>query len=695
MPNESVQLKQEDLVGSEIVLSDIYPKTSTKSVDDSATGLSLDQTLELMWNSINNKLSRIVNSVNGRTGVVVLRSDDVGLGNVDNVSFSDIKQWVIDQLNQEFGHKRIKLFDYMDEVVEIVTQNDSVNQNAMFFSSNGFRASNDKKSYIGYIFLDQGTNKLAYMYKQLNTVGFTDNSIIYDEQVNDKDMTGGGLGVNIYKYEDALEIYNAMSGNKEESGLRINKEKIVAKLYYFNGVYGDGTLNDENALLYTNDNTSEEAVNANTVILYFDDNPMTKMRIREHGFKIGDIIICNFKDYRDENGNVPSNMFSGLLGRSTCIGMITQVPSEELGTNQYIIKMYSFKHNIGYGLQLRPWGTSNNQLDEQITLKLATGHRNGVLSNTNFSGLQVYPSKYTPDPRNVNESIPLVDFITHQTVLPEGSAQVFQDISKSDGGLMFTPDMSLCVMPLAGYGPSGETNGINSKLVDNWVTLTPSSVNDVSGNAPLEDTCLVGINLLKAVSKGERELEKATVSGNEPAYSLKFANASGLRISNSSQTMNVDFLGMHGLPHRDDNGKALDMTYYGDQTGGVPFESQTSGGLSVNVGKFLEISPGDFPEDSTTFYDGGKINVRIGKGLTEEEDSNRITLKLDNENGGLGFDEAGNLIIKNFKPTVDFQVQSLKISDQLGNSITYNPSQTEVENQKVFEIMLGPGFKIE
>ena len=88
--NDRVQLKREETVGDDVVLSDINPKTNTQSIDDSVSGDSLDKTLDRMWQSINNKLSRIVNSVNGRTGVVVLSPEDVGLDQVDNVSLSDI-----------------------------------------------------------------------------------------------------------------------------------------------------------------------------------------------------------------------------------------------------------------------------------------------------------------------------------------------------------------------------------------------------------------------------------------------------------------------------------------------------------------------------------------------------------------------------------------------------------------------------
>ena len=92
--NDRVQLKREEVVGDDVVLSDINPKTNTSSIDDSNTGDSLNKTLDRMWQSINNKLSRVVNSVNGRTGVVVLSPEDVGLDQVDNVSLSDIKKWL-------------------------------------------------------------------------------------------------------------------------------------------------------------------------------------------------------------------------------------------------------------------------------------------------------------------------------------------------------------------------------------------------------------------------------------------------------------------------------------------------------------------------------------------------------------------------------------------------------------------------
>jgi hypothetical protein len=109
MAQDKVQLKREEIVGNDVVLQDINPKTKTNSVQDSTKGVPLDQTLSLIKNMINNKLARVVNSVNGRTGVVVLDANDVGLDRVDNVSFGDIKRWVIEYLSQVFGSKRIIL----------------------------------------------------------------------------------------------------------------------------------------------------------------------------------------------------------------------------------------------------------------------------------------------------------------------------------------------------------------------------------------------------------------------------------------------------------------------------------------------------------------------------------------------------------------------------------------------------------
>ena len=121
--DDKVQLSRETIVGDDVVNEDIYPNTNTKSVNDEQSGTSLNETIERIWAAINNKLARIVNSVNGRTGVVVLDASDVGLENVDNISFNDIKSWVIDELTKQFGYKKIKLFANQTELDAVITEN--------------------------------------------------------------------------------------------------------------------------------------------------------------------------------------------------------------------------------------------------------------------------------------------------------------------------------------------------------------------------------------------------------------------------------------------------------------------------------------------------------------------------------------------------------------------------------------------
>ena len=133
--NDRTQLKQEEVVGNDVVLNDINPKTNTNSVDDSVSGTPLNQTIDRIWNAINNKLSRIVNSVNGRTGVVVLHADDVGLGNVDNVSYADIKNWVIERITEEFDYKDMMLCNNFSEVNAFINEhlNDRIFANKIFY----------------------------------------------------------------------------------------------------------------------------------------------------------------------------------------------------------------------------------------------------------------------------------------------------------------------------------------------------------------------------------------------------------------------------------------------------------------------------------------------------------------------------------------------------------------------------------
>ena len=101
--DDKVQLSRETIVGDEVVNEDIYPNTNTTSVNDDQSGTSLNETIERIWAAINNALARRVNSVNGRTGVVVLDSSDVGLVHVFNISFNKKKKKKNKELNKQFA----------------------------------------------------------------------------------------------------------------------------------------------------------------------------------------------------------------------------------------------------------------------------------------------------------------------------------------------------------------------------------------------------------------------------------------------------------------------------------------------------------------------------------------------------------------------------------------------------------------
>ena len=210
--NNQVQLKREEIVDQDVVLSDINPSTNTGSVLDDTTGGSLNKTLERILNSINNKLARNVNSVNGRTGVVVIDKGDVNLGNVDNVSFDDIKRWVLEQLAKAFSKHTIKLFNNLHEAAMFAEDHDQTYSGTAFFSDKGYTDSSmeyvDNRSYIGYFEYDEGNEILTMHYLPISTVGSTDNSIIYNTNIKG-DFRGGKIGVNIYKYPAFMGGYTA------------------------------------------------------------------------------------------------------------------------------------------------------------------------------------------------------------------------------------------------------------------------------------------------------------------------------------------------------------------------------------------------------------------------------------------------------------------------------------------------------
>lgn len=647
---DNIQLKQEEIVGNEVVLSDINPKTSSNSVTDSATGVQLNETLEKMWNSINNKLSRIVNSVNGRTGVVVLRSEDVGLGNVDNVSFGDIKQWVIDLLITEFGNKRLKLFDDYSQLDECLARNDKKDRDSAYFIEH--LNSVDTRSYIGYIYLDEAADRLSYMQKPINTIGATDNSINYKLADNDGVETDyGTISVNISDYEEALYVYNGL--NKQASGLAIRNEKIAGDLYFYEGVYGNGSPDDAEALIYFDNHTFGADEYSCECKIYIDKVEIGAEVRRgvpfyaKRNFKKGDIIICNFSDYRDIVQD-KTNMFSSLIGNNPAIGMVKQAPTRKYPDTVMIIEFYTIKPKTGWGTKYVKNHTASAEYfhkDYELTVKLACGLKAGLCETLgtimdgrtyNMSGLQVIAGENSTSLFEPKSTV-FVDPCVTYTVLPEGPTKVFD--LRNSGGLFINPDISMCVMPYVGYGHHKDnTNG--SYSVDNWridgsiPTSDAEEAMEINPDIPedsgiSDDMCFLGINLRKVVERGNRTLhEDEFLYGT--THSMKFTNVSGLRIYPSESNLMPGDLGMPGSPLNQGKTSAYtSWTIDGETTGGPVFGSETSGGLAVNVGKFLEISPGETQDTSDSYYDGGKVNVRIGTGL-KDGGSNKISVDTGN-----------------------------------------------------------------
>lgn len=650
-----MQLKQEEVVGDSVVLNDINPKTNTKSIDDTNTGVSLDVTLDRLWNAINNKLSRVVNSVNGRTGVVVLNSDDVGLGNVDNVSLSDIKSWVINRMQQEFDNKRISLFDTLDDVDRQIQEwgDDEVYANKPFYSHHGYsdrNGKNDLRGYIGYIYWDPNDERLKQTHMVIDTVGWSDNSIIYNEDVdyntdgvnNVSYSNTGGIGVNIWKYEDALEVYNRLSGAKANGGLRIRKDKLTQSIHFFDGVYGNGDPNDTSALLYFD--SPSEMETAKTVVIKIDgktitmgynansDNEFVEPNYIRQKLSLYDIVICNFNDKNyitktpiGDRYVINGKMNPGLILRQTCIGQVTQAPTMEHPEYNYTIEFYTLRPNISAGLKTYTVkdfdGTLMNPLHESIGISLLTTNElrknDGIREyNIDFtenkkdigiSGLNVFiPYDTNAQPRTTVNS----DKREFYTITPTGlSYNTFEKDTEAGitSGMYILPNYSLCVIPYK----ANKNN--NNHVIPNWPMSAPTLPTDpYIGQDKVESTTsMLGINL-------EKFIKNPTDDGNGD-YTMNYGyavNMSGLRINTDKDTL-------YGA-------------WFGDPDSNIAIVSDMhSGGLSVNVGDFLEIGTSNLSTldrsnySKDTFYNEGKVNVRINenKGIISDG-SNKLSVRL-------------------------------------------------------------------
>lgn len=675
--NNRVQLKQEELVGNEVVLTDINPLSNTKSVKDDASGVYLAETLDRMWQSINGKLTRIVNSVNGRTGVVVLNSDDVGLGNVDNVSFADIKKWVIDLLIKEFNNKQIYLAETLDEIDQLTATNDKKYRDRPFYSKYGYGS--DKKAYIGYIAYNEAEDYLEHEQMPIFTIGKADNSIIYDEKISSfKDMSGGGIGVNIYEKEDALYLYNSASSDKSKSGLRINKSKIISNVYFYDGIYGDWPMpaGGLNGLILPEEanKARSDGRGYQSVLFYFDDVPMTSGEIKltysinkkliygdpscKQPLKVGDTIICNFKMYNTMEGvavyatpQIPSGMDSILMGLPIAIGTVTKAydGSAINSSDEYIgfeIKFVSLRPKVKWGLDYKKNHTNiTNSDSSSISIKLGKGHANNTIADSNLanyyadynmSGLNVMASSHRDISdtnqnyyANPNSENPFPALIPNKLgVVPSGTYHIYCDINGPGstptvydelfGGLHISTDMSLCIQPQLAYGNLNAYESCHSKTETYPDSNDKLYIPNTTDNTKLSSTHMNNWATIAPMDEGlkyEHDIDGIATAVTENAFGTALADERSLIGINLLKGRYVNGNLHHNKMWRNLSGlKIIQSGYNYDETSKTSF-NKTHG---INENDYTPKNPYN-PDVTMTapIFDqqSGGLCVNVGPGL--------------------------------------------------------------------------------
>lgn len=635
MSIDKVQLKQEEQVGSDVVLTDINPITNTESIIDNANGMTMDGTLNAIWRAINAKLSRIVNSVNGRTGVVILDSSDVGLGRVDNVSFEDIKEWVLEQLKGLFDGKHLRIYNSMDEVQAVIVTNDSSYDNVMFYAKTGHVDDNDHLSYIGYFKYDETEQALGMEYKEINVVGFTDNSLIYNESINNVDMRSGGLAVNIHRDEDALYVENGPS--KAESGLMIDKSKIAGEFIFADSLY----TNPDGILARYSSASSGDAVT-----IYIDDVEIESTigffinKNSAYKLKTNDVIFTNFKYEEDASGLIDPLM----MARQPALGYVTSAPSRKDPDAPYVIKFASIKPYSTQAFGIKLLNTHRNSAYTDSMLSLDLGQDFGETQYGNLSGLQALSTQPNPaDPTIESHTHP---FVTR--ILPWVSHNSYDGVSiMTDAGIAVYPQYETFPNEDTGYYTIErdgviEKHAYGSDAVVNWCGYL-ASTNYYDGDPLLQD--IIG-DRVKFSDVGGYASSNASLSLNMEKIvrvvnqtegltpnKFKMLNVSGLRMNSSPDGIVSITPNYHTLDEDTRLAKMLGIYDGKDAVGNevsVPKYNWTGGGVQINVGKFLEICPMDTVK-AIDYYNGGKVQVRIGNGLKEDKSLINVTTSIDEE----------------------------------------------------------------
>ena len=331
---KQVQLKRESLLNDEVVLEDVFPKTMTDAVVDINTGLKMSEVLDTIMTVINNKLSRNVNSVNGRSGVVLLDASDVGLGNVDNVSTADLKAWVINYVASQFHYKHLILKDYYSGIQALIDTNNDEYDGVPFVCKHYREDPNDETMVIGYMIKDGN---------QLRSEEYTFN--LGDKGVGrfEYDSYGNVLGEYFNVYEEpnrnkALGLYSTAKGFN-------NITRGQASL-----VIGNSNIIGPNAANSFVSGSNNKAQDGNNCIIFGDNNTMYDSSTMGFGNLIGGV-----------NNEVKYQSSSIILGSANKIG--TGSGNIIAG---YSVNMGSMEAANVSNVECSIIAGKNNQIDDEI-----------------------------------------------------------------------------------------------------------------------------------------------------------------------------------------------------------------------------------------------------------------------------------------------------------------------------------------
>lgn len=669
MAESQVQLKREEIVGDEVILTDINPHTTTESVTDLENGMQLDDTLNRLWSKVNDRLKRYVHSVNGRSGIIVLTADDVGLGNVDNISYADIQNWVIDQIKEEFGSRAFKLYNNMDEAKAAEDSNDKSLSGAGFYASAGLTAEDDKLGYLGVFMWDDDNEVLNMSSRPVNIIGSTDNSVLYNEVSNGRDYSGGKLGINIWKDEDGLEIYNGTSADpindpKANSGLRLVRENIVPHFETMLGCYGSDFEHPgvaEDSWLYADTHPND----APSVKIIYDGKDLTERSAfyAKRVFKLKDQFICCFSakygydyDTQSENLNLPAGVDPTLVDQHTALGIVTEVTKDENDVvTAYTVEFTPMTPRVGDGICYENYdgkyhhrGDAREYLDTMHNNELKINRPDGVfvngveytdildpsetyisddynnIKNANISGLTIRPNR---DQRKTNGESRAPGVTGYAfTNLPAGPFPSGDPRYRQNGhmdGLTITPDASLCVIPKSAYGREISTivgGPSYSEMRDCFVdggdeqgVHTVGSDGALNWKAPADfydnDSTIEYADMMSMLGINlNKAVMRINPIGGEDQLIPALANISGLKVFQYAKTVDGRIFGGETASDIPENYQYSEMT----------------GGLAINCGKYLHIEPSGYHADHNNFYDGGKLTIDTGFGLEPDEDGKMI-----------------------------------------------------------------------